>query len=277
MSRLINLPKNIIFLLHGYDDTSTKDSRGNTKTKHVPSNRIPDKVLDVIEGKLRYFLRAYIKSEMSQDPNDERQIKKRYLSLVPKANEYGIARGLDEANCPHDIELDWDVFADIIGLNDKVDSTRSGKTALQSLIDSVKPSSGNRPSAKPSGVVSAPLPKPTITQATVQKSVVKQEVKEEPKQEVKEEVKEEPKVEKISTTSKAELLAKMKAKNKTSEEQIEEAFGENPEPFVQDEPKEEIKPIETAIKEPVEEEKPKINQSDISAKIAALKAIKNKK
>ena len=287
MSRLINLPKNIIFLLHGFDDTSTKDSRGNTKTKHVPSNRIPDKVLDVIEGKLRYFLRAYIKSEMSSDPNDERQIKKRYLSLVPKANEYGIARGLDESNCPHDIELDWNVFADIIGLNEETTTTRTGKTALQSLIDSVKPSSSNRPSTKPSGAVSQPLPKPTITpQATAQKSVEKPTVKEETKEEVKSEpVKEEPKVEKVSTTSKAELLAKMKAKKKVEEtveenksEAVDEAFGEEKPPFVQEETaKEEVKPVETTVKEPEHEAKPKVNASDISAKIAALKAIKNKK
>ena len=266
MSRLINLPKNIIFLLHGFDDTSTKDARGNTKTKHVPSNRIPDKVLDVIEGKLRYFLRAYIKSEMSSDPNDERQIKKRYLSLVPKANEYGIARGLDESTCPH--------------------------AALQALIDGIKPSASTRPSAKPATATTATgLPKATgvpstsTASATVAKpTIAKTETTaktEAPKEEVKtvEEVKEKPKV---SDSSKAELLAKMKAKKavtETTSANVEEAFTEEKPPFPTEEVKEEVKQVEEVKEEAkptATTEKKVANPSDISAKLAALKAARKK-
>ena len=292
MSRLINLPKNIIFLLHGFDDTSTKDARGNTKTKHVPSNRIPDKVLDVIEGKLRYFLRAYIKSEMSSDPNDERQIKKRYLSLVPKANEYGIARGLDESTCPHDIELDWNVFADVIGLNEDSTPQRTGKTALQALIDGIKPSASTRPSAKPATATTATgLPKATgvpstsTASATVAKpTIAKTETTaktEAPKEEVKtvEEVKEKPKV---SDSSKAELLAKMKAKKavtETTSANVEEAFTEEKPPFPTEEVKEEVKQVEEVKEEAkptATTEKKVANPSDISAKLAALKAARKK-
>jgi len=110
--KLIGIDKNIIFLTHGYTKVE-KDRRGVEIYKFYPSNRIRDKVWDMIEGRVRYFLRAYIKDE--EDNN--RVIKKRYLSLIPKGNEFGIARGLDESKVPEDINLDWDEFASIIGLN----------------------------------------------------------------------------------------------------------------------------------------------------------------
>ena len=146
ISKLLGVDKHILLLTHGMTKVE-KDRRGIETTKYIPSTRIPDKVWDMIEGRVRYFLRAYIKGEEI----DGKMVKKRYLSLIPKENEFGIARGLDEANIPEDIELDWNIFATIIGL-DEVHLPKSNK------INTIKIKSEN---------------------------VVKQEIKEEVKQETK--------------------------------------------------------------------------------------------
>lgn len=118
ISKLISVDKNIIFLSH--EVTVMETNRvGAQIYKHYPSNKISiDKQWDEIEGQVRYFLRAYIKPEEING----KIIKKRYLSIIPKENEYGIARGLDEANTPEDIPLNWKVFAEVIGLNDETKS-----------------------------------------------------------------------------------------------------------------------------------------------------------
>lgn len=113
MCKLIGLDKHIIFIMHGLTFT-VKDRRGVEHTKYGPTNRLPDKVLDMIEGRVRYFLRCYVKAEESED---KQLIKKRYLSLIPKENEFGICRGIDENKVPHDIPLDFKTFANIIGID----------------------------------------------------------------------------------------------------------------------------------------------------------------
>lgn len=118
--KLIGLDKHIIFIMHGLVFTE-KDRRGVEHTKYAPSNRIPDKLLDMIEGRVRYFLRCYVKAEEAEDKT---LIKKRYLSLIPKENEFGIIRGVDENKVPHDIPLDFEIFAEIIGLNSKVENKK---------------------------------------------------------------------------------------------------------------------------------------------------------
>lgn len=110
--KVLNLEKNVILIMHGIT-TSVKDRRGIDHTKYMPTNRIPDKVLDMIEGRVRYFLRVYLKAE----DIDGKLVKKRYLSLVPKENEYGILRGVDEDTVPSDIPLDFNLFAETIGLD----------------------------------------------------------------------------------------------------------------------------------------------------------------
>lgn len=112
ISKLLSLEnKNVILLMHGITYT-TKDRRGIEHTRYSPSDRIPSKVIDQIEGRVRMFLRCYLKAE----DVDGKLIKKRYLSLVPKENEFGIIRGVNENNIPTDIPLDWNVFASTIGL-----------------------------------------------------------------------------------------------------------------------------------------------------------------
>lgn len=120
ISKLLARDKHIILITHGITFV-TKDRRGVEHTKYAPTNRIPDKVMDMIEGRLRYCLRCYLKVE---EQNDGTLIKKRYLSLIPKENEFGIIRGVDENKLPQDIPLDFDEFAKNIGLNNE-NSTRS--------------------------------------------------------------------------------------------------------------------------------------------------------
>ena len=45
--------------------------------------------------------------------------KKRFLSLVPKPNEFGIIRGVNENEIPQDIPLEFSEFAKIVGLDVK--------------------------------------------------------------------------------------------------------------------------------------------------------------
>lgn len=112
--KLLNMDKNIILIMHGLTFT-TKDRRGVEHTKYGPTNRLPDKVLDMIEGRVRYFLRAYLKAEEI----DGKLVKRRFLSIVPKENEYGILRGINENSIPADIPLEFSTFAEVIGLEIK--------------------------------------------------------------------------------------------------------------------------------------------------------------
>ena len=204
--KILNQEKNVILIMHGIT-YSVKDRRGIEHTKYGPTNRIPDKVLDMIEGRVRYFLRAYMKAEEI----DGKLIKKRYLSLVPKENEYGILRGIDENTIPSDIPLDFNIFADTIGLD-------INKKTKVKAVDKQK--------AEPTKVVSI-NPEAFAAADTVENvmkalkddsnALSKAEPKvEEPKVEPKvEDVKvEETKVEEQSTapTSRDEMLAKIKAK-----------------------------------------------------------------
>lgn len=113
ISKLLSMDKHVILICHGITFT-TKDRRGVEHTRYAPSSRIPDKVLDMIEGRVRYCLRCYTAAE--EEP-DGKITKKRFLSLVPKENEFGIIRGVDENTIPHDIPLDFDEFARAIKLN----------------------------------------------------------------------------------------------------------------------------------------------------------------
>ena len=275
ISKLIGLPKHILFLMHGEDDVSTKDVRGNVITKHVPSAKLPKKVLSSVEGKVQYFLRAYVKAETSSDPNNPKVYKRRYLSLIPKPNDYGISRGADENNFPEDIELDWDTFAEVIGLNEGT-AEAPKKSALQELIDSisdapVRPNVATKPNIAPTVVAPKPAatvaPKPATPTPT--KPVATKPAPAKVEEVVEETAEEEITLNKANETeetvapkvSKTDVLAKLKAKKA-----VEEA------------PKVE----ETVEEEPVKEEAPKptptataskpVNQSDVAAKLAALKA-----
>ena len=164
IAKLLAKDKHIILITHGITFT-TKDRRGVEHTKYAPSSRIPDKVMDMIEGRVRYCLRCYLKAE---EQSDGTLIKKRYLSLIPKENEFGIARGLDENITPHDINLDFAEFAKYIGL----DTNAEVKPVKQTIKEE---------------------PKAVKEAAKVETKVEPEvEIKEEPKVEIKEETKAQP-------------------------------------------------------------------------------------
>lgn len=130
--KLLNMDKNIILIMHGYS-YNKKDRRGVDHLFHSYSSRMPDKLIDMIEGRVRYFLRCYLKAE---DIGDGTLIKRRYLSLIPKENEFGICRGIDETKVPHDIPLEWSEFAKCIGLNETSEKTK--KTVEQHVEETVE-------------------------------------------------------------------------------------------------------------------------------------------
>ena len=287
VSKLISLPKHVIFLMHGEDDISTKDVRGNVLTKHVPSSKLPKKLLSSVEGSVQYFLRAYIKAEPSTDPNSTKVYKKRYLSLIPKANDFGISRGADENNFPEDIELDWNVFAEVIGLNEETETVSQTDNPFQALLDGIsdapaKPAVATKPNVVASKVQTVVPPKTTATvgaKSTVTTTATKTVANKEPETEeaaveneanevvteltlnkVAEEqvMAEEPKT--ASKVNKEDLLSKLKAKKAVEESKTEETVEETP------------------VEEPkAEEPKKVINQSSINDKLAALKNMAKKK
>lgn len=168
ISKLLNLEdKNVILIMHGVT-SSTKDRRGIEHTKYYPTNRIPDKVLDMIEGRVRYFLRCYTKAEEVNG----KLIKKRFLSLIPKENEYGILRGIDENTIPSDIPLDFDTFAKTIGLETattklvKEKEKKIEKEGIPAVTD-----------IKPVVASIKPAPKPVETPVDTKPEVKKVELK----------------------------------------------------------------------------------------------------
>ena len=125
--KLFSLDKHIILIMHGIT-TTVKDRRGVEHTKYGPSARLPEKLIDQIEGRVRYFLRCYVKDI---EFDDGTIIKQRFLSLVPKPNEFGIIRGVDETQVPQDIPLDWDEFAKVIGLNTDIKEKKTSKPVIK--------------------------------------------------------------------------------------------------------------------------------------------------
>ena len=109
ISKLLAKDKNIVLLMHG-EVITLKNKRGVEYNTYRPTSRIPDKLLDQLEGRVRYCLRAYIDSKEV----DGKLVKTRYLSLVPKEDEYGIIRGVNENEIPQTIPLDFNVFWDTV-------------------------------------------------------------------------------------------------------------------------------------------------------------------
>lgn len=107
--KLLSTPYDVIFISHSTMIT-VKDRKGVEHHSFKPSSFLPEKVLDVIEGRMRFVCRAYYK--VSDTPNGIKQT--RMLSLIPKSNEYGVIRLDSTDNIPEDIELDWDIFTNVI-------------------------------------------------------------------------------------------------------------------------------------------------------------------
>ena len=185
ISKLISMDKNIILIMHETTITE-KDRRGVEHTKHLPSSRIPDKVHDVIEGRVRYFLRCYTKEE---EVDEGHFVKKRFLSLIPKPNEFGIARGLDESSSPSDIILDWDEFAKAIGVDNNVEEKKT--KPVINIKAEVKKTKGEVKEEKTEVEVKEEKVETSIAEEVPKEEVKLEEVVLTPKEEKKEQTNEE--------------------------------------------------------------------------------------
>lgn len=161
IGKLLSIDKNVILIMHGMD-VVRKDRRGVEHTYHVPSPRIPDKLLDNIEGRVRYFLRCYVKGEEQADGTF---VKKRYLSLIPKENEFGICRGVDENKVPHDIPLDWNEFAKAIGFTNEPKTTTATEPTTKPSVDEIKDEPATKVELPRKRKVRTPEPAPVETVA----------------------------------------------------------------------------------------------------------------
>ncbi len=166
--KLLALPKNIILLMHGVTEV-LKDRRGVEYSKYGPSKLLRDKLVTQLEGRVRFFVRAY--AEASEGPDGRLQTK-RYLSLSPDGHtEYGITRGLS-SDAPHSIPLDWNAFVTTIdqytlkaGQPERVTAT-VGVDALAMTLNAAHEATETlakavEASAEPAPVAEAPKPRRT--------------------------------------------------------------------------------------------------------------------
>lgn len=186
ISKLLNLDKNVILIMHGIT-TFPKDRRGVEFTKYAPSNRLPDKVADQIEGRVRYFVRAYAATE---EDAEGKLITNRYLSLSPDGTtEYGITRGL-VGSYPREIPLDWDTFYNVV-INASPTQSKPEKhidipeipklveNAAPTVANEEKPTRGRRAAAKPVEAVKEEPAEKTVTSAEKVIEALKQKMNEE--------------------------------------------------------------------------------------------------
>ena len=156
--------KNVILIMHGTTITQ-KDKRGVEYNKYTFSSRMPDKVADQIEGRVRYFLRAFA---LTEEGEGGKLVTNRYLSLQPDGTvEFGICRGLDLNKVPRNIPLDWDEFYAVVTNPDfrptcgnVKNTTKHTEPELDSIV-------------KPSGVNTEPKPKPEIKNEKVNEILTK--------------------------------------------------------------------------------------------------------
>ena len=136
ISKLLSLEnKNVILIMHSTTSV-VKDRRGVEHMKYNPTDRIPGNIMEMIEGRVRFFIRAYLNVEDVSG----KLVKKRFLSIVPKENEYGIARGIDENSIPSDIPLDFDTFADVIGLEiNKTEEKEKVSKIKEIKVENIEP------------------------------------------------------------------------------------------------------------------------------------------
>lgn len=186
ISKLLNLDKNVILIMHGIT-TFPKDRRGVEFTKYAPSNRLPDKVADQIEGRVRYFVRAYAATE---EDAEGKLITNRYLSLSPDGTtEYGITRGL-VGSYPREIPLDWDTFYNVV-INASPTQSKPEKhvdipeipklveNPAPAVANEEKPARGRRAAVKPAEATKEEPAEKTATSAEKVIEALKQKMNEE--------------------------------------------------------------------------------------------------
>lgn len=261
ISKLLAKDKNIVLLMHG-EVITLKNKRGIEYNTYRPTSRIPDKLLDQLEGRVRYCLRAYIDSKEV----DGKLVKTRYLSLVPKEDEYGIIRGVNENEIPQTIPLDFNIFWDtVIGSEKPIELSKEVKEEIKEEVKE-KPIRIRRKKLNEEvgddGLTDEQRNKfkKQMEKTNSEIKKMREELKSETigEKEINgEDVIQETVVQEEKTLSKEEKLAALKAKlNKVNQE-------------VKEEPKQEIKEeVKEEIKEEVKENKPLTREE----KLAALKA-----
>lgn len=228
MLQLINKKCNIILLSHE-DRSQEKTTKGTAYTAYAPSSYIPKKVWELINGKLRFFFRAYIEPVQTENGIE----MQRSLSIRPKMGEFQINRGLIADSYPDCINLSYKSFVEQFG-------EPSGKGDKEyAVTDQLKPIEvvKNEPVIEPIKVekvekVEEVKTNPIIEKATKDLGFDKKEneepkatkkttkVKAEPKEETKTELKVETaavtevetKVEQPKVMTAAERIAAIKAK-----------------------------------------------------------------
>lgn len=267
ISKLLAKDKNIVLLMHG-EVITLKNKRGVEYNTYRPTSRIPDKLLDQLEGRVRYCLRAYIDSKEV----DGKLVKTRYLSLVPKEDEYGIIRGVNENEIPQTIPLDFNVFWDtVIGSEKPIELSKEVKEEIKKEAEEVeevkeKPTRTRRKKVSDEvgddGLTDEQRNefKKQMEKTNSEIEKIREELKSETigEKEINgEDVIQETVVQEEKPLSKEEKLAALKAKlNKVNQE-------------VKEEQKQEIKEeVKEEVKEVVQENKPLTREE----KLAALKA-----
>lgn len=267
ISKLLAKDKNIVLLMHG-EVITLKNKRGVEYNTYRPTSRIPDKLLDQLEGRVRYCLRAYIDSKEV----DGKLVKTRYLSLVPKEDEYGIIRGVNENEIPQTIPLDFNVFWDtVIGSEKPIELSKEVKEEIKKEAEEVeevkeKPTRTRRKKISDEvgddGLTDEQRNefKKQMEKTNSEIEKIREELKSETigEKEINgEDVIQETVVQEEKPLSKEEKLAALKAKlNKVNQEAKEE-------------PKQEIKEeVKAEVKEVIQENKPLTREE----KLAALKA-----
>lgn len=267
ISKLLAKDKNIVLLMHG-EVITLKNKRGVEYNTYRPTSRIPDKLLDQLEGRVRYCLRAYIDSKEV----DGKLVKTRYLSLVPKEDEYGIIRGVNENEIPQTIPLDFNVFWDtVIGSEKPIELSKEVKEEIKKEAEEVeevkeKPTRTRRKKVNnevgDDGLTDEQRNefKEQMEKTNSEIEKIREELKSETigEKEINgEDVIQETVVQEEKPLSKEEKLAALKAKlNKVNQE-------------VKEEQKQEIKEeVKAEVKEVIQENKPLTREE----KLAALKA-----
>lgn len=267
ISRLLAKDKNIVLLMHG-EVITLKNKRGVEYNTYRPTSRIPDKLLDQLEGRVRYCLRAYIDSKEV----DGKLVKTRYLSLVPKEDEYGIIRGVNENEIPQTIPLDFNIFWNtVIGSEKPIELSKEVKEEIEKEAEEVgevkeKPTRTRRKKVSDEvgddGLTDEQRNefKKQMEKTNSEIEKIREELKSETigEKEINgEDVIQETVVQEEKPLSKEEKLAALKAKlNKVNQE-------------VKEEQKQEIKEeVKAEVKEVIQENKPLTREE----KLAALKA-----
>lgn len=273
-AKLISLPKNIIFLSHESSYTK-KDRRGNETTNYTPSNMMSEKFLMMLEGRLRYVLRAKFQDEVTPEG---KVITHRVLSLIPKSDEYGIIRGVDVNTMPEDIELDAPTFLKCIGY-DETSHAEPANAATPAPAQKTEPEEQTAPEAKQEEVQKVEQTEPSEDDAKPEEKPVAQPEKHDAQPIVTEKT-EQPAQNSDRLSRLAAIRAKLAAKGiktvATTEQPkaevqppVESAI-EGEEETNAEEQKPEVKVVQEVI--PVQTVKPSLVPESQADKLAAIKA-----